>query len=215
MSITSFKHRPLTFVVMYGCTDQVLKKVTHWVNQYRRSVFHPFMFPMMFLELERERLIHALRKKAPSLNERVLDMERRLNSEHVPVEPTSGENGHPNHSIMRKDCDALGAWSDVSQLKNGLEGLIPVLETALETADKEYPKSSNANPKAAPSIPDWQSKFPERTEMIQIRLEEVISELECKIRFCDSLLSGMALATQMVRLCPLSRQTTIRQWQVY
>jgi hypothetical protein len=54
MNITSFKHGPLAFVVMYGCTNHVLEKVTYWVNQYRRWVFHPFMFPMMFLELERE-----------------------------------------------------------------------------------------------------------------------------------------------------------------
>ncbi|KAH8648672.1 hypothetical protein BX600DRAFT_518035 [Xylariales sp. PMI_506] len=198
ISITSFSRKPLTFVVMYGCTEKVMNDVAACLKKYRRSAFHPFMLRMIFVELERERLMNALRLKTPCLQDRIIGMERRLNNERLPTEHGAVQKKvEPHQTIIRNDCDALEIWSDVSQLKNGLEAFIPVLDTILGAVTNEYKKRPEIDLELGSIVSYQQGNWAECTEKIESRLTEIILELQCKIRACDSLLSCMALATQM------------------
>jgi hypothetical protein len=119
----------------------------------KRSAFHPFMFPMIFAELERERLLYSLRRKVPDLRQRILDMENRLRHEkekdmrklgrrkfrkdHESRPKKSSEKEDPGYTIMEKECEATKLWVWVDMLKAGVEGLI----TVLQRIDKETRKS--------------------------------------------------------------------------
>ncbi|KAK8078102.1 hypothetical protein PG996_004272 [Apiospora saccharicola] len=71
---------PLTFGVMYGCTDEVIEFVLEYLDCFPRYAFHPLMLPMMFAELERSRLLEALRRETSTLDQRILHMQTRLSS---------------------------------------------------------------------------------------------------------------------------------------
>jgi hypothetical protein len=189
MSVTTFIDVPLTYAVMYGCTSDIMQDVASWLKRFKRSAFHPLMFPMMFVELERARLLEMLHNKTPDLVQRVNDMEQRL--KYGGRNNSVSKNEDENPTIMQKDCLATKSWVSVSALKNGMESLIAVLRIV------------SAQPKllieSEPSLLELMDRHAPCTNKIQLRLKEIELELQSKTRTCDGLLGGMALATQMVR----------------
>ncbi|KAK8093717.1 hypothetical protein PG997_000402 [Apiospora hydei] len=210
MSVTSFPDIPLTFGVMYGCTQEVMNYVLQYLRTLPRPALHPLMLPMMFAELERKRLLEALRDEAGNLSQRVLEMEKRL-SEDPPendaaekdvVATTSGTSSAAattrdatHDRILQKDCKATNDWMLVSELKNGLQSLIIVLESmAAHAPEFREETGTDANPAAGKN----RKLYTYNTAKFQARLKEMEIELRSEVRKCDGLLGGMSLATQMV-----------------
>ncbi|KAK8863010.1 hypothetical protein PGQ11_009245 [Apiospora arundinis] len=199
MSVTSFPDIPLTIVVMYGCTDTTMDFVSQYLDTFRRSALHPLMMPMMFVELERKRLLEVLRMETTNLNQRVLDMETRLRSstqqstmsEKVGI--TDKKADTPDDNMLRKDCKAAQLWLKVSELKNGVQGLITVLESICTHSREFLPES---NPGAGQDA-DKRQIYVHKTEKFRERLGEMMLELRSEVRTCDGVLGGMSLATQM------------------
>lgn len=190
MGVTSFIDVPLTYVVIYGCTDTIMEDIIRWLRRYRRSAFHPLMFPMIFVEVERTRLINTLEDKSPDLVQRVDDMEQRLR--HEGKKDDMSEKDESGLTIFQEDCRATKSWMSVSALKNGLESFIAVL------------KCINDHPQllaeSEPDVAKVLEGHEKNTIKVHERLKMIELELQGKVRTCDGILGAMALATQMVRL---------------
>ncbi|KAK7978225.1 hypothetical protein PG988_005715 [Apiospora saccharicola] len=189
MSVTTFPDIPLTFAVMYGCTDDVMEYVSGYLEVFKRTSFHPLMFPMMFVELERTRLLAALRRETSSLDQRIMEMKSRLSN--TPQENGKNEKDSvANETILDKDCKATKDWLLVSKLQNGVHSLLTILD-CIKAHSMEFLKEPVTD--KAP-VDNWMGN----TRKFQDRLAEMEIELRSEVRKCDSLLGGMSLATQMV-----------------
>lgn len=186
---------------MYGCTKDIMDQVEMWLRQFKRSAFHPFMFPMIFAEIERKRLLTPLRNSnTKNLKARVEELENRLRNEGRWNRSSGSEKNDARLTLMQRDCEDTKAWDSVNKIKNGIESLIVVLESMDKSMDKELKTVCGGDPILGVGTTEEQQKQAKRTELIQARLAEIIFELQCKVRDCKGLLGGMALATQMVRV---------------
>jgi hypothetical protein len=199
LSTTYFTDKPWTFAVMYGCTAATIKDVTDCLERFKRSAFHPLIFPMIFVEHERKRLLNALDDKGPDLSQRILDLENRLQSEHQRKNRTQDASNRreSNQTMTKKDCQATKLWVSISLLKNGLEGLHQVLESMIQ----HFQTHSEIIVKHQSSDAGKLRKASVCSETIKSRLYEMVAEVDNKVRTCDGLLRGMELATQVVMIC--------------
>lgn len=203
MSTTCFVNKPWTFSTIYGCTTGTVKRTTASLKQFKRSAFHPLMLPMVFMEHERRRLLNTLDTIGPQLDQKILDLENRLRLEDQAVTQATQKF---NRTMTQKDCEGTKMWVSVSHLKNGLESLRHILPSMIDHC-QALPKDSSWPVVVGNGVPADGLACSNRFEA---RLYEMIAELESKIRKCDGLLSGMALATQVVGLS--SNYRTIESW---
>ncbi|KAK7920292.1 hypothetical protein PG985_008314 [Apiospora marii] len=87
MSVTSFPDIPVTIAVMYGCTEETMKFVSVRLDSYKRIALHPLMLPMVFVELERKRMLDALQVETSILDQRILEIQTRLSNNNFAPEP--------------------------------------------------------------------------------------------------------------------------------
>ncbi|KAI1125076.1 hypothetical protein F5Y10DRAFT_15485 [Nemania abortiva] len=113
--------------------------------------------------------------------------------------------GTTQNEITKRECEAVNLWVSVSTLKNGLESFKTELKSMLECSRD----SSDGEENQSPSQQQQQQQQQQRPEQvilgsirkhaahrIQHRLRSMIVEIEGKVRYTDSLLQGMVLATQ-------------------
>lgn len=191
MSTTCFTNTPLIFAVMYGCTERIMKNTKIWLKRCGSSAFHPMMLPMIFAEHERKRIFNAIERKSTELEERILELQKR-----VTKDPTKevGTQTAKDPTMTQRDCEAIELWRSMSSLKNGLESLLAELgsmrdhlKTLPESRIKPYQDQGRSQ-----EIVQGPEVY------IDARLKEMMAELRSKIRSCESLLGGITLATQMV-----------------
>lgn len=162
---------------------------------------------MLWAEFERQRLINKVDQKASDLRKRIIDMNNRLVDDGLPkksIYPNDDSSsndmiemmgGTTQKDITQRECAAVNLWVDVSTLKNGLESFRTELKSMLENS--RSPPELDKNISGLPDgQPDSISKH--SSDRIQSRLREMIVEMEAKVRYTDSLLGGMTLATQTV-----------------
>jgi len=213
LSVTAFLDVPLTFAIMYGCTRNTKANFTSFLKQIKdtNQEWHPLLLPMLFAELERKRLLNLLDREKTKLQQRILEMENRLRGE------TEERADSMETSAAVKDCEATKSWIDASKLKNGLESLRTQLTGMMAHSRMLRESVLLAGP------PDKTgSATSQRTtgELVESRLSEMIAEFDCNIRSYDSLLGGMGMAAQMVRV-PRSQNTQclltnfIQEWNYY
>ncbi|KAK8039848.1 hypothetical protein PG993_008259 [Apiospora rasikravindrae] len=188
MSVTTFPKFHLTFAVMYGCTDTIMGDVSQYLDTFRRPAFYPLMLPMMFVELERKRLLGAVRRETSNLDQRIMEMESRL-SNRTPPKSMDEKAGVIVETMLQKDCKATKDWLQVSKLQDGVQSLITILD-CMKTLSQEFLKESETG---ATYVDNRQLN----TKKFQDRLGEIKIELMSEVRNCESILGGMTLATQM------------------
>lgn len=198
LSTTSFTNKPITFAVMYGCTDAIMKDTETWLKRCQASVFHPLVLPMIFAEHERKRFFNAIDQKSTELGERILELKTRVKKKEskkdVEKEATDGDG---RQTMTQRDCEAIDLWRSMSALKNGLETLHGELGSmrdhlhALQESQQHKVPDSSSHQESAPHV------GPE--VHIDAKLKEMMAEFRSKIRSCEGLLGSMTLATQMVR----------------
>lgn len=197
LSTTSFTDKPITFAVVYGCTDNIIEDTEIWLKRCKGSVFHPLILPMVFAEHERKRLFNAIDQKSTELGERILELKKRVKKGNKKeVEQEEAESGG-RQTMTQRDCEAIDLWRSMSTLKNGLESLhgeLGSMRDHLHALQKSQPKNvpdsssrQGLAPRAGPEV------------YIDARLKEMMAEFRSKIRSCEGLLGSMTLATQMVR----------------
>lgn len=191
LSTTYFTEKPWTFSFIYGCTLTMAEDFAARLKRFKRSSFHPLMFPMIFVEHERGRFLHALDVNAPRIEQRIMDLERRLRFD---KKPTNQSDQEANISMAQSHCEGTRVWITVHQLKSGMQSLKAVLVSMIQHSQilcdiKLRPDTDGTNEtiSCSPS-----------SEYINGRLYDMIAELDSKMRTCDGLLNGMAMAIKTV-----------------
>ncbi|KAI0458536.1 hypothetical protein F5B21DRAFT_529043 [Xylaria acuta] len=194
LSVTHFPKKPMIFAVFYGCTKEARDFIGDWFTYYQSSAFHPLFLPMMHSELERRRLVNKIDTKGGNLRKRIIDMENRLREERPrkSVQSSDSEKDSTNRSITQRECEAVKLWVEVSSLKNGLESLKTGLIAILENAKKPL-----ENDILGDDGDEQNDKIRKHTsESIQIRINDMVVEIESIVRRTSGHLVGMSLATQ-------------------
>lgn len=196
MSVTTFPDKHITFAVMYGCTNSMMKNAVSSLEGFRTEsnlyIFHPLILPMVFAELERKRLLNVLERKSSELSQRILDVENGLKQD----EQSTERSEHSRVTLAERDCETTRLWISVSKLKNGLKSL----KTQLSSM------RAHCNCLSQPALQDQVGKTreyrtePESGERMQARMQEIMDEFDTKIGQCDSVLGGTSLAAQIVSL---------------
>lgn len=196
VSITCFIEKHITFAVMYGCVPDVMEDTTFFVEKLSKtnnlSGFHPMFLPMVYVELERQRLLNVLEQQRTDLNQRILDMEKKLQDEGCEVSKTR-EVIDP--ASIERDCKITRLWGDVSSLKNGLMSLraeLLFMSEHLATLQRDMFDKQTIGENDNRYIRE------EPGDKIKTRLHEMMREFDTKIRQCDGVLEKTALAAQMV-----------------
>lgn len=194
MSTTCFTEVPLTYGVLYGCATEVdLEIISSWLERSGKSFSHPLMLPMIFMELERKRLLDAAAGQATELNQRVLDMEVRSKKQGKEVHGKTEE----NEAVQTGDSETIKMLLSMHELKNALDGLSEQLSTMRMHLGKPS-ELTLARYQEAGDITDTCGIN------IDLRLKEMVSELQSKSRHYEGLLEAITLATQMV--CTTSKR---------
>ncbi|KAF6817395.1 hypothetical protein CPLU01_13596 [Colletotrichum plurivorum] len=190
MSVTSFVDQSTTYAVMYGCTEDVMEQTSDWLEIFGGQALHPLVMPMVFAELERKRLLNMLDAEESVLKQRILNLENKLRGEASAAgtlaKAKSLEKTQEDVESQVQDCESTKLWIDVSSLKNGLESLKAELEKMVTHSEE-----------LATTALDGHAEKRKTGERIEARLREMVAEINSKVRSCDSLLGGMALAAQM------------------
>ncbi|KAI1147640.1 hypothetical protein F4825DRAFT_436690 [Nemania diffusa] len=205
LSVTHFPKKSIILAVAYGCTAICRDDIETWLQYAKTFAFNPLLIPMLWAEFERQRLINKVDQKASDLRKRIIDMNNRLVDDGLPkksIYPNDDSSsndmiemmgGTTQKDITQRECAAVNLWVDVSTLKNGLESFRTELKSMLENS--RSPPELDKNISGLPDgQPDSISKH--SSDRIQSRLREMIVEMEAKVRYTDSLLGGMTLATQ-------------------
>ncbi len=185
MSTTCFTEKRITFSVIYGCTENVMRNVLSFLGRMKgkgnSSAFHPLMMPMIYVELERKRLVNMLERKTSDLQGRIDKMETTLKE----------ESEMENRTLSERDCETTKLWLSISSLRNGLESLKAQLLSMSEHCRMTWKENSPSNDRGAAR---------ELGERITTRLRVITDEFDTKIRDCDRLLGGTSLAARMVSI---------------
>ncbi|KAJ0116781.1 uncharacterized protein J7T55_009932 [Diaporthe amygdali] len=193
LSTTCFTDKPLIFAVMYGCTEDIMEDTELWLDRCKSFAFHPLVLPMIFVEHERKRLFNAIDDRSTELEERILELETRVNKEAKKEVDQQAKKEEARQTMTQRDCEAIQLWRSMSSLKNGLGSLYMELESMRDHL-KTLPRS--------PPKPDRESGSDQETDQgagmyIDTKLKEMMAEFRSKTRKCEGLLGAMTLATQM------------------
>lgn len=172
---------------MYGCTPKIMRRVGEWLNLWQDASLHPLLLPMIFMELERKRLLDIFSLQETQVKQKILDMENRIRVDaRMKVNVGAGV-----VEMAQSDFDSTNLWLSISKLKNGLESL----KTQLEVMARHSRMLSNT----VFTEPEGEHKIQRESGVkIAARLEEIIAEFEGKVRTCEGLFGGLTLSMQMV-----------------
>lgn len=201
LSATCFTATPITYGVLYGCNTDIMNRVTNWLKRCKKLAFHPLILPMVFVELERKRLLNAMESKSSELDQRILDMEHRLQTDKA-AKQENNKKSFPKKdgkvpTMTDRDCETIRMSLAMSDFKNGLEGLLtqilsmrnhlgkPSDKFTLEDEAEERERNSRDSHACGVEI--------------DIRLKDITAELQSKLRSCNGRLEAITLATQMVQ----------------
>ncbi|KAK1454899.1 hypothetical protein CMEL01_03659 [Colletotrichum melonis] len=161
---------------------------------FKGQALHPLIMVLIFAELERKRLFNFLEREQSALEKWILDLEHKLRLESQV--PRLGTDEVELASQIR-DSQSTKLWIDVSSLRNGLESLRDQLVKMIQHSEV---LATTVFKQPAEGSDEIDSHLEERNtgERIKTRLSEMLAEFDSKVRTCDSLLGGMALAAQMV-----------------
>ena len=190
MSVTCFPEKQINIGVMYGCTPSVMSYARIFLRSLEgvagQTAFHPMILPMVYAELERKRLLNVLEDNTTQLEQRILDIEKKLRRRGK----DRYEKGAPHSNPTARDCETTRLWVGASSLKNGLESLKAQFVSMSEHCHKLYYWQSSGER-------DFPRIDQEASDRIKNRLLEMSEELNTKVRHCEGVLGGTLLAGQL------------------
>lgn len=197
LTATYFPECSTAYGAVYGCNDAFAGDIMGWLESFARTATagHPLMFPLLFAEIERRRLLEKVDTEWSLLDQKILNMDRMLQGL---SKETSDESKTARGSIANteRDSEATKQWISVSSLRNGVESLKAQL-TEMENHAKTLSETIFKPPNGGTDRFQSERAF---GETIQARLRQMINELASKSRSCDTVLGGMRLTNQMVHI---------------
>lgn len=168
-----------------------MQQTVNWLRLVKGPNIHPLILPMVFAEFERRRLLNEFSSQKTKVNQKILAMENKLKEDQKTAGKGQDSPGAVIQEITQNDCDSTKLCLSISDLKNGLDSLKKQLESISEHAKVlsrtifTMEEGQHADERASGN-------------RIVARLDEMIAEIEGKVRICDGLSAGMVLSVQMV-----------------
>lgn len=197
LSATCFTDKPIILAAMYGCTEFCVEDVEFELRQVKDHVFHPLVLPMLFVELERKRLLDEMDVKYGALERRVLDMKTKLKTEAGGTRSWVFKKleGPKITTLTERDFLAVELWRSINRLTNGLQTLLGILESLREQLGGSIHSRRFGAHDQELIYPDYHKN----SMYIGSRLQEMMAEIRSKLRGCEGLLQSMQLIMQSVR----------------
>lgn len=198
LSVTySLEHRS-TQAVLYGCDDGTRDKIHQRLSRSACAVHHPLTLPLIFAEIERDRLFGQVDPLVTKLVEKALSISKpSAFTESLQKNfQSSTTGGHPAKEESPEEL--MQMWLKVSALRRGLEAWkaqLLKMQSHCRTLKFEGPSPGNHTQSQIDELQD----LAETGERIEQRLVELIGEFDEKIEECVTVTDGMVLATQLVR----------------
>lgn len=204
--------------MLYGCCEKARQKFVDRLGQGHFTAHHPLLLPTIFAEYERERHFELVRPLTTTLVNRVMTLDIADRQSAEPGDITSDTDDESEAYVQQ--------WLRISWLKNGLENWRQELDKMiahsreLHEMDLYVGQPSKGTSDSTESTPvntsfsddaiqfesrgsrnmDEARKLEDAGRRIHHRLLELRGEYDEKIRSCTTVIEGMAMATQLVRL---------------
>lgn len=196
LSVTySLEHRT-TQAVLYGCNDDTRDKIHQRLARCQSAVYHPLTLPLIFADIERDRLFGKVNPLVTKLVERALSISR-PSTLSDPLQNTF--QGNTTGYLRGKEEspeELMQMWLSVSRLRRGLEAWkAQLLKMQSHCRTMKFGEPSLGTHTQSKINQDLE----ETSERIEQRLVELIGEFDEKIGDCVTVIDGMVLATQLVR----------------
>lgn len=196
LSVTySFEHRT-TQAVLYGCNDDTRDRIHQRLERCQSAVYHPLTLPLIFADIERDRLFGKVNPLVTKLVERALSISRPSTfSESLQTTFQRNNTDYPRAKEESPE-ELMQMWLSVSRLRRGLEAWkaqLLKMQSHCRTMKFEEPSQGNH------TQIQIKENLEETSERIEQRLVELIGEFDEKIGDCVTVIDGMVLATQLVR----------------
>lgn len=195
LSVTySLEHRT-TQAVLYGCNDDTQDKIHQRLARCQSTVYHPLTLPLIFADIERDRLFGKVNPLVTKLVERALSISR-PSTLSDPLQNTFQGNttGYPRAKEESPE-ELMQMWLSVSRLRRGLEAW----KAQLLKMQSHCRTMKFGGPSLGTHTQNQiEENLEETSERIEQRLVELIGEFDEKIGDCVTVIDGMVLATQLV-----------------
>lgn len=187
-----------TQAVLYGCDDGTRDKIHQRLSRSTCAVYHPLTLPLIFADIERDRLFGKVDPLVTKLVVRALSISKpsAFTETLQNTFPSRATSGHPAKEESPEEL--MKMWLSVSALRRGLEAWkaqLLKMQSHCRTLKFEATSSGNHTQRQIDELQD----LAETGERIEQRLVELIGEFDEKIGECVTVTDGMVLATQLVR----------------
>lgn len=188
-----------TQAVLYGCDDDTRDKIhQRLLSRRERAVYHPLTLPLIFAEIERDRLFGRVKPLITKLVERALSISK-PSAFTDSLQKTFQNSTAGGHSAKEESPEELmQMWLSVSELRRGLEAWkaqLLKMQSHCRTLKFGEPSPGDHTQIQGNDLQD----LAETGDRIEQRLVELIGEFDEKIGDCVTVIDGMVLATQLVR----------------
>lgn len=218
LSVTHAIDTRYTYAVFYGCSPKLRTKIIDRIDAV--EAFHPMVLPTIFADIERDRHISHVR----SLHGQLIT--KSWNIPDMPSSTSSAEKDAEMRELVEYSTseEVLQLWTDMRQLKNGLQDwqvqLTAMIDhfdtqclTELEAVDISDDSESSDSP-TTPTTPtntylvvpedlNFRIKREDSRKLglrIRRRLSELHVEYSAEVRKCTATLEVTSLASQIVSL---------------
>lgn len=190
------QHRT-TQAVLYGCDDDTRDKIHRRLSRCEGAVYHPLTLPLIFAEIERDRLFDKVSPLVTKLVKRALSISK-PSAFTESLQNTFRNSATGSHRATEESPEELmQMWLRVSALRRGLEAWkaqLLKMQSHCRTLTFEEPSPENHTQCQIDELKD----LAETGERIEQRLVELIGEFDEKIGDCITVIDGIVLATQLV-----------------
>lgn len=198
LSVTYSLEHKSTQAVLYGCDGNTRDNIHQRLSRSACAIHHPLTLPLIFAEIERDRLFGQVDPRVTKLVEKALSISKpsAFTESLQKTFQSSATGGHPTKEESPEEL--MQMWLKVSALRRGLEAWkaqLLKMQSHCRTLKFEGPSPGNHTQRQIDELQD----LAETGERIEQRLVELIGEFDEKIEECVTVTDGMVLATQLVR----------------
>lgn len=197
--MTYFPKNKLAFGILFGCTEEIERKVLNRIANIRDLAPHPLLLPGIFAELERERMAEVVESTVDEIEGAIFELDTgKVARESAADRDYIGGERHARRTV----------WLNTTFLRNRLQ----IWKTQLVKMVKHTGELHNAGSCSCGEWPEvgsrdgirprtsWDgSSFDSTGQLIEGRLRILIEEFGEMAEECTMRIDGMTIATQWVR----------------
>lgn len=180
----------MTQAVLYGCDDDRRDKIRQRLMRSQSAVYHPLTLPLIFADIERDRLFGKVDPLVTKLVERALSISKpsAFTESLQRTFQSSATGGNPASEESPEEL--MKMWLSVSALRRGLEtwkAQLLKMQSHCRTIKFEEPSPGNHTQRQIDEL----RELAETGEQIEQRLVELIGEFDETIGNCALVIDDM------------------------